>query len=266
MSSELRSLRGLLIDMDGVLWVGSQTLPGVAPFFRFLRQYEIQFLLVTNNATRRAAYSVERMQDLGVDVSTAQVLTSADATARWIAARHPEIRRVYVVGEQALREALAEAGLTLVEQGADAVVVGLDRTLTYERLERATLQIRAGARFIATNGDLTLPTEKGLTPGAGSIVAALRAATDAEPIVVGKPYLPMFDLALDLLKTSPGETAMLGDRLDTDIEGAARRGMVTIMVLTGVSTAEQAAHYPVKPDYIFENLPVLQHAWQSSFG
>lgn len=266
MSVPLAALRALLIDMDGVLWVGSRSLPGVAPFFEFLRAAHIRFLLVTNNATRRAGYSVERMKGLGVDVEVSQVLTAGDAAARWLTARHPEIRRVYVVGERALRDALREAGIELVEHGADAVVVGLDRALTYERLERATLEIRAGARFIATNADKTLPTEKGLTPGAGAIVAAIRAATDTEPTVIGKPHRPLFDLALQLLETSAEQTAMLGDRLDTDIEGAARGGLKTILVLTGVSTAAQAAQSPLKPDWIVDDLPALVRAWQSALN
>jgi 4-nitrophenyl phosphatase len=264
MSAPLAALRALLIDMDGVLWVGSRSLPGVAPFFEFLRAARIRFLLVTNNATRRAGYSVERMKELGVDVDVSQVLTAGGAAARWLTARHPEIRRVYVIGERALQDELREAGLDLVQHGADAVVVGLDRGLTYERLERATLEIRGGARFIATNGDKTLPTEKGLTPGAGAIVAAVRAATDIEPTVIGKPHRPLFDLALELLETPPEQTAMLGDRLDTDIEGAARSGLKTILVLTGVSTAEEAAQYTVKPDMIVPDLPALVRAWQDA--
>lgn len=262
MTVRLNSLRALLIDMDGVLWVGNELLPGVADFFRFLQTHGIAYLLVTNNATRRPQYSVERLQSLGVNVSPNNVLTSADATARWIVNAHPSIKRVYVIGEKALVDALTEAGLECVEQSADAVVVGLDRGLTYERLKRATLEIRAGAKFIATNADKTLPTEDGLIPGAGSLLAALVAAADTEPIIIGKPHRPMFDLALDLLRTPREQTAMLGDRLDTDIDGAAACGLKTIMVLTGVSTATEAAQNPIKPDLIFQDLPALQRAWE----
>ncbi len=265
MSIELNRLRGLLIDLDGVLWVGNQPLPGVAAFFAFLKARNIRYVLVSNNATRRADYTVERMRAMGVVVSPENVLTSADATPRWLRARMPEVKRALVVGERALVEALQESGIERVEHDADAVVVGLDRKLTYETLKQATLEIRRGAKFIATNTDKTLPTEEGLIPGSGSIVAALIAASDAQPLVIGKPARPMFDLALEIAGTAAQETAMLGDRLDTDIDGAARAGLKTIMVLTGVSTRAEAERNAVKPDCIFADLPALQRAWEKQY-
>ena len=261
MNPLLSHIRALLIDLDGVLWVGHQALPGVAEFFSLLNARQIRFVLVSNNATRRADYTVARVREMGVEISPAQVLTSADATPRWLAQKMPEVKRVYVIGERALREALNDEHIEIVERDADAVVVGLDRELTYEKLKRATLEIRRGAKFIATNTDRTLPTEEGLTPGAGSLIAALVAATDVQPIVIGKPGRPMFELALEIAGTSPDETAMLGDRLDTDIDGAADIGLKTIMVLTGVSTRAEAEQNRVKPDLIVEDLPTLARAW-----
>lgn len=264
MTLELKTIRALLMDMDGVLWVGSQALPGVAEFFSFLDAQHIPYLLVSNNATRRADYIVQQAGKMGIRVAPALVLTSADATPRWLKHKMPEIKRVYVIGESALQNALQDDGFQLVNENADAVIIGLDRQFTYEKLKVATLEIRRGARFIATNRDSTLPTEEGLTPGAGSLVAALVAATDVEPIVIGKPGRPMFDLALELTNTTPGETAMLGDRLDTDIDGAADMGLRTIMVLTGVSTRAQAEQNRVVPDLIAPDLPTLQQIWQKS--
>lgn len=263
MSQLFKSIRALLIDLDGVLWVGSQPLPGVAEFFSWLEARQLRYVLVSNNATRRADYTVARVGEMGVRVSPANVLTSADATPRWLTYKYPAIKRVYVIGERALREALTEAGIEIVEREAQAVVVGLDRELTFETLKRATLEIRRGATFIATNSDRTLPTEEGLTPGAGSIVAALIAATDVAPVVIGKPGRPMFDLAMEITGTSPEETAMLGDRLDTDIDGAAGIGLKTIMVLTGVSTRAEAEVNPAVPDLIVEDLPALVEAWRA---
>lgn len=250
------------MDVDGVLWVGHSPLPGVAAWFKFLQAHGIRFVIVSNNSTRRGDSIVKRLDQLGVQVTPKQVLTSADAAALWLPQTMPHVKRVYVVGEEALVTALAEVGLEIVERHAQAVVVGLDRQVTYERLKRAALEIRAGATFIATNADRTLPTDEGLTPGAGSLVAALVAATDVQPIILGKPHRPMFDLALDLLGTPRQETAMLGDRLDTDIEGAAAVGLKTILVLTGVSTQSQAEQSPCKPDFIFPDLPSLQAAWE----
>lgn len=261
MKPDLSSIRALLIDLDGVLWVGNQALPGVAAFFAFLQTRNIRYVLVSNNATRRADYTIARMNDMGVQVAPGNVLTSAEATPRWVRSKMPEVKRVFVVGENALVESLREAGIERVPENVDAVVVGLDRQVTYEKLKRATLEIRRGAQFIATNTDRTLPTEEGLTPGAGSLVAALVAATDVEPLVIGKPARPMFELALEITGTSPQETAMLGDRLDTDIDGAAQMGLKTIMVLTGVSTRAEAEQNLYKPDFIFEDLAALQQVW-----
>jgi len=260
---KLSDLRALLIDMDGVLWVGDRPLPGVSEFFRLLETNRIQYILVSNNATRRAGYTVERLARMGIPVSAEHVLTSADATPLYLTRKFPALKRVYVVGETALRQALQEAGIEIVAEGADAVVVGLDRDLRYESLRRAALEIRRGARFIATNTDRTLPTEARLVPGAGSIVAALEAATDVQPLIIGKPGRPMFELALDLMQTPPGATAMLGDRLDTDIDGAAQLGIKTILVLTGVSTRDEARAHPIQPDFIFDDLPQLVAAWSA---
>lgn len=264
MNHILSNLRALLIDLDGVLWVGSQPLPGVAEFFSFLDAHQIRYVLVSNNATRRADYPVERLGKLGISISPGNVLTSADATPMWLQDRLPRARRVYVIGERALRDALTEGGFEIVERDADVVVVGLDRELTYEKLKRGTLEIRRGSSFIATNTDRTLPTEEGLTPGAGSIVAAMMAATDAEPVIIGKPGRPMFEIALKISGTEPQHTAMLGDRLDTDIDGAAEVGLNTIMVLTGVSTRPEAERNHVKPDLIVEDLPALVRLWAQS--
>lgn len=261
MSARLGDLRSLLIDMDGVLWRGDETLPGVTDFFDFLDKENLSFILVTNNATRRSDHTINRLAGLGVKVQPSQVLTSAEATARWVKTNLPGVSKIVVVGEQALIDELTQAGFSIVQENADAVVVGLDRGLTYDKLSRAALEIRAGAKFIATNTDLTLPTEKGLVPGSGSIVAALVAATGVEPVVIGKPFRPMFSLALDSLHTAPESTAMLGDRLDTDIDGASRAGLKTILVLTGVSTRLEAETNPIRPDFIFADLPELIDAW-----
>lgn len=265
MSLLLREIRALLIDLDGVLWVGQRPLPGVAEFFSWLDAHQIPYILVSNNATRRADYTVARMQKMGVSVPPDRVLTSADATARWLKQQMPNIKRVYVIGERALCAALQEAQLEIVKGEADAVIVGLDRELTYDKLKRATLEIRRGAQFIATNTDRTLPTEEGLTPGSGSLVAAIVAATDIQPLVIGKPARPMFELALEIAGTAPHEAAMLGDRLDTDIDGAADMGLKTIMVLTGVSTRAEAEQNRVPPDLIVEDLPALMREWAQSY-
>jgi 4-nitrophenyl phosphatase len=146
------------------------------------------------------------------------------------------------------------------------VVQGADFTLTYEKLRLGCLAIRAGARFIATNMDRTFPSEEGLVPGAGSLVAALQTATDVEPLVIGKPQPIMFRVALDLLQCAPEHTLMIGDRLDTDIAGAQNTGLRGILVLTGVTTHEELETSPHRPDAVFEDLPELLAAWQTAQG
>jgi 4-nitrophenyl phosphatase len=272
--SSLASIQALIIDMDGVLWRGAEPLPGVADFFEFLAQNSIRALLATNNATRSADFAVERMRRLGVSMRTDQVLTSANATARWLAHQLPAGSPALVVGEVALFQELERAGFQAFDAGDPstedqpmaAVVVGLDRKLTYDKLRRANAAIRAGAKFVATNGDPTFPTEHALVPGAGSVVAAVQTASGMVPSVVGKPFQPMFDTALELVQTPRQRTAMLGDRLDTDIEGGYKAGLQTILVLTGVTTAEEAAASSIKPDFTFRNLMELRKQWAADLA
>jgi 4-nitrophenyl phosphatase len=143
------------------------------------------------------------------------------------------------------------------ERTPQVVISSADFAVIYEKLRLACIGIRAGADWIATNTDKTLPTEEGLVPGSGALVAALVTATDRQPVALGKPELPMMDQALELLRLSAGEVAMIGDRLDTDILGGINAGMTSIMVETGVSTREEAETGPITPDYIVEDLPAL---------
>lgn len=268
MPLQLTLIQALIIDMDGVLWRGRQPLPGVADFFDLLSENSIRFLLATNNATATRESYVERLSAMGIAVKREQVLTSSAATAQWLQDQLPRGSRVLVVGEEGLVRALTTVGFEVINdphangrEPVAAVLVGLDRKFTYDKLRAASRAIRAGARFIATNADLTYPAEEGLVPGAGSLVAAIRAASSVTPTIIGKPYRPMFDAALELLQTPPAQTAMLGDRLDTDIEGAHNAGLKTILVLTGVSTAEEAQAAEIKPDLVCNDLVELRQRW-----
>ena len=156
------------------------------------------------------------------------------------------------------------AGFTLAGKDADYVVCGWDKTITYQKLATACLAIRAGATFIGTNADKTYPIEEGLIPGAGSILASLIAATDTQPLVIGKPEPIIFEQSMRLMNSKPEETAILGDRLDTDILGGNRAGLTSIMVLTGVNSAEEAVAYESAPDYVFADLAELLDAWRKA--
>ncbi len=260
--SRLCDIRSLVIDVDGVLWHGRQSLPGVHAFFDFLDGRGIRYVVASNNSARPASDLIERAAQMGAQIDESRVLTSADATAMYLPRILPPGGRVLLVGGEAIRQALTRAGYHIVDQDAEVVVVGLDLSLTYDKLKRATLEIRRGARFVGTNADKTFPATEGLVPGAGSILAALIAATDVEPIVIGKPAHAMFDLAIEKMRGDRATTAMLGDRLDTDIEGAQHAGLKSILVMTGVTSPEILAHSTLRPDWVFQDLPALVTAWQ----
>ncbi len=264
MPVSLASIRYLLIDMDGVLYRGQTGLPGGGELVSFCEAHGIGYLLVTNNSTLTPAQFVARLNGLAVRVSESAVMTSAGATAAYLGSRAPAGTRVNVVGEAALIGELERRGFVIAGREADYVVCGWDKGLTYEKLKTACLAIRDGATFIGTNGDKTYPLERDIIPGAGSILAALVAATDVEPIVVGKPERIIFEQALARLGARREETAILGDRLETDILGGQRAGITTIMVLTGISSAEEAARCEVPPDLIYDDIPALLTAWQSA--
>jgi 4-nitrophenyl phosphatase len=258
----LRDVHSLIVDIDGVLWKGREALPGVPAFFDFLRGNKISFIIASNNSARPASDIVARLAQMGVRVDPREVLTSAEVAALCLPRLVGNGARVYLVGGEGIRDALARAGFAIVEENADAVVVGLDRDLTYEKLKRATFEIRRGAKFIGTNADKTFPTDEGLAPGGGAIIAAIQAATDVAPIVVGKPERAMFDIAMEQMGADRARAAMLGDRLDTDIEGARRAGLKSILVLTGVTTREMLAQSKVQPDWVFEDLDELRENWE----
>jgi 4-nitrophenyl phosphatase len=266
MSIPFERVRALLIDLDGVLYRGVTAIPDAAAFIAWLRHNGLAFRLVTNNATLTPRQYVEKLAGMGIDVHPEEIFTSALAAALYLRREGAEGATAYAIGEAGLLEALAGIGIRIGEDHPDWVVVGLDRTLTYEKLAIAALAIAGGARFVGTNPDTSLPTERGLMPGAGAIQAALVATTGLQPTVIGKPQPLMLQLALENLGCSIEETVMLGDRLNTDIQGAAAIGMRSILVLTGVSTRGELATSPVQPDLVVNTLTDLMAAWPLPAG
>ncbi|MCC6616983.1 MAG: HAD-IIA family hydrolase [Anaerolineae bacterium] len=253
----LANISGIVMDMDGVLWRGDVRLPGVIEWFTLLRERSIPFALATNNSTRTPDDYVKKLAHFGVlDVDPRYVLTSSTTTVAYLRKHYPQGTKVYVVGGDGLRTLLTEGGFE-VSEDAQLVVAGLDPQLTYDKLKKASLLIRAGATFIGTNDDRTFPTHEGLTPGAGSVLAAIQTATDTIPLTMGKPNAPMYEAALTVLGTTPQQTLMIGDRLETDIAGAALLGFQTALVLTGVATREDVEQNEIKPDVIYEDLNAL---------
>ena len=268
-----KNIRALIIDMDGVLWHGTQAMPGLVEFFQTLNDLDIRYILATNNASLTPEQYVTKLAKMGVTVTQKQILTSGMATALYLSEKiNPKETRVFVVGEDGATQPLLELGFTLTglyevnnsdkpeQKGADIVVCGKDETLSWAKLATASLNIRAGASFIGTNADTTLPTEHGVTHGNGAILAALEVATGVTPTIIGKPEPIIYQQALGLLGISPDETVALGDRVETDILGAVRTGIRSIMVLTGISSVADLQDLDYHPTWVMDDIRAVTKA------
>ncbi len=255
---DLARIRAFLFDMDGVLYRGKQILPGVREIIELLDQRGISYACITNNATKTQEQYGKKLAAMGLSIPATHVITSAMVTGHYLRANYPRGTTAYVVGMDGLHYALFGDGhFVYTEQRPDLVVQSADFELTYAKLRIACLGIRAGARYIVTNPDRSFPSEEGLTPGSGAITAALQAAADVEPFIVGKPQPTMFRVAMELINGTPETTLVIGDRLDTDVAGAHAAGMYGALVLTGVSTREHLTGSPRQPDAVFDDLTRL---------
>lgn len=258
--ADLGQIRGFVLDMDGVLWRGDQPLPGLSEFFQWMKESDLDYVLATNNPSKTPDGFAQKARELGVEVEPSRIITSVVATVHYLQGAYPPGSKVFAMGEPALKKLLVEGGFELAEERVEAVVIALDRSLNYEMMKRATLLIRAGAEFIGTNADPSYPTEEGIVPGSGSIVTAIAASSDRQPRIAGKPGALIFDLALKKLGLPPDKVASVGDRLETDIAGGLGAGLKTVLVLTGVADQASVEASPIKPDWIFNDLPALTAA------
>lgn len=257
----LRGISAFIVDMDGVLYRGNTAIPGASEFISALEETRRKFLLLTNNSSLTPAQYEAKLAGMGIKVQRERIFTSAQATALYLRSRAKPGAKVFLIGMDGIREALLAEGFLLTgDRDADFVVVGIDFNLSYQKLKEATLAIRAGAAFIGTNPDKTLPTEEGLCPGNGAILAALEASTGVKPIIVGKPSPLIFEMALKRLGSSPDETAVVGDRLETDVLGAKQAGLRSILVLSGVTDRDSLASSELKPDFVFDSVRELAEA------
>jgi 4-nitrophenyl phosphatase len=256
----LTGIKHLIIDMDGVLYHGDRAMPMLPEFFAFLRERPIPFILATNNSTRTPQEYADKLARMGVQVSPAEVLHSGQAAARFLAREYPKGTRVHVFGMPSLKQAMTDEGFVLADKDVQLVVASMDRDITYEKLKRATLLIRGGARFIATNLDPTNPSEEGLIPGTGSMIVALEAASGVKPQAIGKPEPTMYELAMEQMGARPETTAAIGDRVDTDILGGKRAGLITSCVLSGSSDRAEAE--AIETDMIFDDIAHLLATWR----
>ena len=264
---DLSAIRHLIVDMDGVLWHGDRSLPQTPQFFATLRRLGVRFVLATNNASRTVEDYQNKLAGFGVHVELDEIMTSPQATAAYLKQHAPDAR-IFAIGEPGLVKELQRLGLSVVPQdqpaGATHVVVGWDRGLTYAKLAEACLLIRAGAVFVGTNPDVTYPEARGIVPGNGATLALLRAATDIDPIIIGKPQPDMIIQSMQRMGGEPHNTAVIGDRLDTDILGGQRAGVPTILVLSGVTDRQLAGASPIQADAVFQDVGELAGALERS--
>ena len=251
-----REIHSWLIDMDGVLVREEQPIPGADRFIARLRELGMPFLVLTNNSIYTRRDLAARLAANGLDVPEQAIWTSALATARFLEDQRPE-GTAFVIGEAGLTTALHDAGYTLTERAPDYVVLGETRTYSFERITRAIRLIDTGARFIATNPDPTGPTADGPLPATGSVAALISHASGVEPYFVGKPNPLMMRSALNAIDAHSETAAMIGDRMDTDVVSGLEAGMETILVLSGVTTREEAERYPYRASRIVESVADL---------
>jgi NagD protein len=251
-----REIQSWLMDMDGVLVHEEQAIPGADRFIAALREREIPFLVLTNNSIYTRRDLAARLRASGLDIPEESIWTSALATARFLEDQRPG-GSAFVIGEAGLTTALHQSGYTLTERDPDYVVLGETRTYSFERITQAIRLIESGARFIATNPDATGPSPDGSLPATGAVAALITRATNRDPYYVGKPNPLMMRSALNAIDAHSETTAMIGDRMDTDVVSGLEAGLQTVLVLTGVSTRESAERFPFRPSRIVDSVADL---------
>lgn len=250
---------GFLIDMDGVIYRGTELIPGAERFVAELLDLQLPFFFLTNNSQRTRRDVVTKLHRLGIEVSESHIFTCAMATARFLASQKPK-GTAYVIGEGGLLHALHENGYSIVDHDPDYVVVGEGRAVTYEMVETAVRMVLGGAKLIATNLDPNCPTQAGLRPGCGAIVAMLETATGRRAFSVGKPSAVMMRSARKELGLDASQTTMVGDTMETDILGAVQLGYRSILVLSGGTRREDLDAFAYRPDMVVDSIADLSVA------
>lgn len=255
-----------LIDLDGVIYRGNKLLPGAREFIAWLETNSKKYLFLTNNSFATGEQILAKLQRLGIPADAAHLLSAGQAAVQHIAGRFPG-GVVYVIGEQPLIDLVGSQHLVVADphaEKADAVLVGLDRTFDYAKLNSAIRAIRAGAFFITINRDALLPVEDGFIPGCGTLAAAIEAGSGVTPEVVGKPEPVLLQEAMNILHSQPGETLMIGDSLDVDILAGKAAGTHTLLVLTGRSSRADIDRLHIVSDHVYQDLTALLKAENSA--
>lgn len=249
----LRNKKGFICDMDGVIYHGNLLLPGVREFVDFLKRENKKFLFLTNSSERAPKELQQKLERLGLEVDEKHFYTSALSTAAFLKQQCPG-GSAYVIGEPGLVGALYEAGFTMNEVNPDYVVMGETHAYSFEKIERAVQLVRAGAKLIGTNPDLTGPVEGGIVPACKALMSPIELATGRNAYYLGKPNPLMMRHGLSLLGVSPEECAIIGDRMDTDIVAGVECGIDTVLVLSGVTTEHEMRKFPYRPRYVLSGV------------
>lgn len=249
-------MKSIISDMDGVIYRGKQLIPGAQNFVQRLLESKVPFLFLTNNAEQTPIDLKLKLEQLGIHGLTEDnFITAAMATAMFLKAQNRKpTPKAYVIGGAGLMNELYNVGFSISESNPDYVIVAKSSSFGFEQLKKAVRFIDQGAKFIGTNPDMIDPVEGGMEPAAGTILAAIAAATDKKPYIVGKPNALMMTLATRKLGVHPDNAVMVGDRMDTDIVGGMEAGMTTALVLSGVTTPEIMEQFPYRPDHVFNNV------------
>ena len=247
--------KGYLIDLDGTAYRGTELIPETLTFVKQLHEAKIPYLFLTNNSTKTPAMAAEILTKFGYPVESSQVYTSSIATASYIYKENPNAK-IFMIGEVGLKDALNTKGFTFVDTGAEAdyVVMGLDREITYEKLTQACIGVRSGAKFVVTNEDRALPTERGFIPGNGAMASVVATSTGVAPIYIGKPNAIIMNFALAELGLAASEVAMVGDNYHTDILAGIKSGLPTIHIEGGVSSRADVLSYDEQPTHLLKDL------------
>jgi 4-nitrophenyl phosphatase len=255
------NIKALILDMDGVIWKADAPIGDLSAIFKRIRERGLKFVFATNNGTKTPEDYQKKLRELGVEVDAAQVVTSALGIAFLMAQKHPRGTKIFMIGEDGIRTALEGQGFEIVSvenaPEAEAVVMGIDRGVNFQKMMEATLLVRAGRPFYTTNTDRTFPTPRGEIPGSGAWLSVVTTATGIQPIVAGKPFPYLMELSLERLGTSREETLVVGDRLETDIAAGQAVGCPTAMVLSGVSSKAEADEWKPSPTLIANDLAAL---------
>jgi NagD protein len=249
----MKDVKNFITDMDGVLIKGKEVIPGAGRFIARLEELGHQYLVLTNNSLYTPRDLAHRLHNIGLEIPPRRIFTSAMATASFLHSQRPG-GTAFVIGESGLTQAVHDTGYVITDIDPDYVVLGETEGYNYEIITKAIRLIEAGARFIATNPDVTGPTESGSVPGCGAMAALIEKATGRPPFFVGKPNPLMMRSALNYLDVHSEDSAMIGDRMDTDIVAGVESGLRTILVLTGVTRREDIEWYPYRPTWVIESI------------